>query len=109
MSVMNPFRKNGPTSVVAISTAASAAIQPSTGNIQGLLATWVGSLPCYIEYSSTIGSSNIAATVPTTSTPGSMPILPNTAPSFTVPPNCWISAISSAGTGLLYLTEGDGF
>lgn len=110
MSVMNPFRKNGATSYQTVSTTPTTATQPSTGSIQGMLATWIGSIPCYLEYGASAGSSGLTATIPTSSTPGSMPILPNTAPSLTVPPNCYVSAMTSAASGgILMLTPGDGF
>ena len=105
MSFMNAFRKSGVTSSVAVTTTGSAAIQPSTGSAQCMMAAYFGSTaPCFIE----IGTTAVIATVPTTSTPGSMPLIANTQRVFTIPPNGYVSVVASSAGGTFYMTPGDG-
>jgi hypothetical protein len=82
-------------------------MQPSTGgNIQGMLVTNLSTLDAYVVFSST----GIAAVAPTTAVPaiGHTPVLQRTSQIFTVPPNCYVSAITSAGQANLAVTPGFG-
>ena len=108
MSFMNPFRPQAAgTESVAVSTTPLTAFQVSSaGNFYNMMATWIGSIPCYVEFSTT----GVTATLPSSSAKGSFPLLPNVQQSLTVPPNCYVSAITSAAAGgTLLLTPGDGF
>lgn len=99
------FQPMGLTSMIAPTTAASAAIQPSTGSIQGIKIANLSTNDAYVAF----GTSSVAAVYPTTSNPGlGMAILQRSDQSFVFPPNGWISALSSAGTALLAVTPGFG-
>lgn len=104
---LNAFQIQGGTLIVA-STAASAtaAVQPSTaGNIQGAFIQNLSTNDAYIA----IGASTATAVVPTTAgSSGSFPLLQRTSKALTVPPNFWISAITTAGQANISVTPGFG-
>lgn len=99
------FRPMGNTSLIAGTTTASAAIQPSTGNIGGCALTNLSTNDVWVAF----GSSSVVAVLPTTATPGNaFPVtggLHNVIPVL-APPNFWISALTSAGTAVLAITPG---
>jgi hypothetical protein len=100
----SPF--NG--TLILASTAASAVtVQPTTsGGMQGLSITNMSTLDAYIAIG---GSSSIVAAAPTTaSSTGSFPLMQRSTRTITVPPNCWVSAITTAGQANLALTPGSG-
>lgn len=105
--MLNAFQPQGNTVLIAATTAPSAGVQPSTGNIQGARIANVGASVAFIA----IGSSNVSASVPTTALPSTsngIPILPNTAEVFTIPPNGYISAATTSGAASVYVTPGFG-
>jgi hypothetical protein len=71
-----------------------------------MLVTNLSTLDAYVVFSST----GIAAVAPTTAIPaiGHTPVLQRTSRIFTVPPNCYVSAITSAGQANLAVTPGFG-
>ena len=100
------FQPQGNTSMVALTTAASAGIQPSTGSIQGVKIANLSTNDAYVTFSPT---SSIAAIYPTTSVPNlGMPVLQRSVETFVFPPNGWLSALTSAGAALLAVTPGYG-
>lgn len=104
---LNAFMPQGATSLIIATTTASAAIQVSTGAIQGMHVVLQGSTQhAFIA----TGQSTATAVLPTTAaTPvGSMPFLPNQASPLTIPPGGWVSAITSSGTVNVYITPGIG-
>jgi hypothetical protein len=103
--MLTAFLPQGNTTVIAVTTTASTGQQPSDGNIQGVLITNIGTVTAFVAF----GGSDVSAAIPTTSTPGSgFPILPNTAQTFSVRPDFYVSAVTSAGTCSLYATPGAG-
>lgn len=103
---LDAFLPQGDTSLIAATTTASAAIQVSTGAIQGMRVLLQGSTQhAFLA----VGQSTATAALPTTSTPGAgMPFLPNAASPLTIPPGGWVSAITASGTVNVYLTPGIG-
>ena len=103
---LDAFQPQGLTSLIAATTTASAAIQVSTGAIQGCRVTVQGSTQhVFIAF----GQSTATAVLPTTSTPAAgMPLLPTTDRAFTMPPGGWVSAITASGTANVYITPGIG-
>lgn len=89
---------------VLSSTAGSATLyQPSSGGMQDVELTNPSTVDCYY----TVGkSSGITATLPTSAVPGSNVILQRTSKQFGVPPNFFISTITSAGEADLVIQPG---
>lgn len=101
------FTPQGVTSLVKATTTASAAIQPSTGAIQGFTAFSASTALALIA----IGASTATAALPTTGTAATgIPLPPNTVVRFSAPPSFWVSAITSTagGTADIYITPGQG-
>lgn len=92
------------------------AASSSTGQSATQLSSGGGSPTCYVANPSTspvyiaFGSSSIAAGVPTTSTPSLGLCLPvGVARPFNAGPDTfWLSAVTSAGSALIYATAGTG-
>lgn len=101
-----PFQIQGGTLIVA-STAASAtaAQQVATGSIQGAFLQNLSTVDAYVS----IGASTATAAAPTTaSSTGSFPLMQRTGRSLTVPPNFFISAITTGGQANISVTPGFG-
>lgn len=93
------------TKCIAASSAGSAAVQVSTGSEQGMFISNPTTSPVYIA----AGSSTIAASFPTTSTPAVGACIPaGLAGPFTLPPQGWLSAATSAGSANIFATPGFG-
>jgi hypothetical protein len=104
---LNAFQPQGPTLILPSTLSAATTMQPSTsGNIQGLMVTNLSTNDAYAVFSTT----GLAAVAPTTAVPaiGHTPILQRATYYFTVPPNCFVSAITTAGQANLALTPGFG-
>ena len=108
---LNAFQIQGNTVLVAAtSSTGQAATQISTGNVSGAyIANPSTALAIYFA----IGSSAVAASVPTTTAPGLGMCIPSgTARTVIVPASSgynWISAVTSAGTANgLFVTPGFG-
>lgn len=102
---LNTFQPQGATSMIALTTAASAAIQPSTGSIQGVKIANLSTNDAYV----TFGVTTATAVYPTTTTAGlGQPILQRSVETFVFPPNGWLSALTSSGAALLAVTPGYG-
>lgn len=102
---LSTFQPQGNTALVLATTTASAPQQPSTGSIQGLLLTNQSTNDAWVAF----GVSTATAVLPTTSTPSAgMPLLQRSQATFGVPPNVWLSAITTAGTAAIYATPGFG-
>ena len=106
MASPQAFQPQGATSLIAATTTASAAVQVSTGAIQGVKVLTHGSTQhVFLAF----GPSTATAVLPTTATPANgMPLLPSSDGTFTIPPGGWVSAITSSGTCNVYLTPGIG-
>jgi hypothetical protein len=99
------FKPGGNSILIAVTSDASVGRQVSTGSIPNarFLATsgsaWVA-----------MGSSSIAAVVPTTAVPANGVLIPSAIPFYLdIGPNVYLSAVSSAGaTATLYVTPGLG-
>lgn len=104
---LNAFQPQGQTLILASTLASATTVQPSTaGGIQGMMVTNLSTLDAYVVFSTT----GIAAVAPTTAVPavGHMAILQRETYIFTTPPNCYVSAITTAGQANLALTPGFG-
>jgi len=104
---LDAFRPQGQTLLLASTQASATTVQPSSdGSIQGLMIQNLSTSDAYVCISST----GIAASVPTTATPstGHMPVMQRMVYIVTTPPNCYVSAITSAGQANLALTPGFG-
>lgn len=105
MSLDAFYPGTGNTSVVQATTTATTAFQPSSGSHSGSRIACIGSVVAYIA----VGSSDVTAVAPTTSTPSNgIPLLPNSAETFSLKPNYYLSAITTSGTALIYMTPGMG-
>ncbi len=99
------FKPCGNTILISASSDASAGQQVSTGSVPNarLFApagnVWVA-----------IGTSSVAAAVPTTAVPSNGVLLPTAVPTvLDIGPNAYLSAITTAGaSGLVYITPGLG-
>ena len=102
------FQMQGNTLLIA-STAAAAtvAVQGSTLGQQGAFLTNLSTVDAYVSISA---SSSVLASVPTTASPstGSMPLMQRTGKVFSVPPQCWVSAITTGGQANIAVTPGFG-
>lgn len=99
------FAPQGNTILVnASSTGGSVAVQASTGSIDGVLVSVQGTVGCYMS----VGVSTATATIPTTTTAGGMFLSGGTLKGFRVPPNAWLSFMTSAGTVPVFVTPGKG-
>ena len=87
---------------------ATAAVQTSSaGGIQGLRISNLSTNDAYVS----IGASTATATLPTTTVPSTgtgFVVMQRSAVTITAPPNCWLSAITSAGQANLVVTPGVG-
>jgi hypothetical protein len=103
---LTAFLPQGATALIAATTTASAAIQVSTGAIQGCKVVVQGSTQhVFLAF----GQSTATAVLPTTGTPAlGMPVQPGSDQTFTIPPGAWVSAITSSGTANVFLTPGFG-
>ena len=107
---LNTFQPVGLTKLVAASSSTGlAATQVCTGSEQGLYLSNPSTVPIYLA----MGSSGIAASVPTTGAPGLGLCLPaGTQRTLSVPGSNfgWLSAVTSAGAAApgLYATPGLG-
>jgi hypothetical protein len=108
---LNAFQPQGNTVLVAASSSTGLApTQISTGNVMGAyLANPSSALAIYCA----IGTSTVAASVPTTAVPGVGMCIPfGTARTVVIPASSaanWISAVTSAGTANgLFVTPGFG-
>lgn len=106
-----PFEPQGPTVLVlASSTTGSAATQISTANQNGAMLVNPSTFPIY----ALLGSSDVAAAVPTTapSSNAGMCIPPGIVSTVTIAPSSarnWLSAVTSAGgPANLFATPGFG-
>lgn len=105
MAFTNPFKPQGNTALIAPTTTASAAIQPSTASIATFRLNNTSTNPVWVAY----GSSTIVATLPTTTTAANaFPMAAGGIETFDFTPNCYVSAITTVGTGQLALTPGLG-
>lgn len=103
--INSAFIPNGNTSLCKATTTATAAIQPSTGSVQGFTAFCASTALVLIA----TGVSTATAALPTTSAAASgIPLPPNIPMEFGAPPNFWVSVIASTagGTGDVYITPG---
>lgn len=107
---LNSFQPTGLTKLVAASSSTGlAATQVCTGSEQGLYLANPSTVPIYVA----LGSSAIAAAVPTTGTPAAGLCIPaGTQRPLTVPGSNygWLSAVTSAGAAApgLFATPGLG-
>jgi hypothetical protein len=104
---LTSFLTQGNTLIVAsTAAAATAAVQPSTGSIQGMRIVNLSTNDAYVAF----GTSTATASVPTTASPstGHQPILQRSERTFNTPPNVWVSAITTAGQANLAFTPGFG-
>lgn len=102
---LNAFQQRNQTKCIAASSAGSAAVQVSTGNEQGMYVANPTTSPVYIAD----GSSSVAATYPTTSTPANGMCIPaGLAGAFVTAPQGWLSAATSAGSANIFATPGFG-
>lgn len=89
--------------IAASSSTASAPTQVSTGGQQGMYLANPSTVPVYAAF----GSSLIQAGCPTTAVPcPGVCVLPGQSVPFTVPPQGWLSAVTSAGNASLFATPG---
>jgi hypothetical protein len=103
--MFDTYRPQGNTTLIAATTTASAAIQPSTGSIGGCRIVTVSTGPVYAAF----GATTATAVLPTTSTPAEgMPIQANSVETFSLGPNFWASFITTGGTAQVYVTPGFG-
>ncbi len=102
---LDAFYPQGNSQLIAATTTASAAIQPSTGNITGFRVRTSA-----LAYMAVSVSSAVVALAPTTGTPANGIWLTNAvAEKFNGGPNCWLSFITSAAAGaLVNVTPGFG-
>lgn len=110
MSEMQAFRAQGNTSMVTLSTtAASTAIQLTTAGEQTVRIAIIGTAGSSAIVYLALGSSAASAAVPTSGTPGTgFAMVVPSAETFTVRPNPYLSAVTTAGTVLVFATPGDG-
>lgn len=93
---LDTFLPQGNSQLISATTTASVGLQISSGNIQGVRIRT--SALAYVAF----GSSTVTALAPTTSTPANGIWLNSAAvEKFTVPPNCYVSFITSAAAGAL--------
>lgn len=105
---LSAFQPQGGTLIIA-STAASATTATQVSSAGGIQGAWLVNLSTNDAYVAISASSAVAAAVPTTaSSTGSFPLLQRTDEKLTVPPNCWLSAITTAGQANLAVTLGFG-
>jgi len=108
----NAFQPSGLTKLVAASSSTGlAATQVCTGSEQGLYLANPSTVPIYLA----VGSSSVAAAMPTTGTPTAGLCLPagsqrTLAVRGSPPGNGWLSAVTSAGAAApgLFVTPGLG-
>lgn len=105
MSAIEAFNPQGNTILIIATTTASAATQVSTGNVSGIRIATIGAATAYVA----IGSSTVQAVLPTSSTPATgIPLLSNSAETFSARPGSYVSAITTSGTQSIYATAGEG-
>ena len=105
MSLDAFYPHTGNTSVALATTTASTAIQPTDGNVGGCRLVNIGSVVAYVAF----GGSDIVSVAPTTTTAANgIPLLPNSGETFSVKPDFYLSAITTSGTALIYVTPGMG-
>lgn len=103
---LNAFQQRSTTKCIAASSAGSAAVQVSTGSEQGMFLSNPTTLPVYVIDG---GSSSVAASFPTTSTPAKGLCIPaGLAGAFVTDPGGWLSAATSAGSANIFATPGFG-
>lgn len=107
MQSLDSFTPQGNTTrISATAASATAAIQPSTGYIQGLRCVNLSTNDAYLAF----GVSTATAVAPTTAAGGNagIPLLQRTERMFVTPPNVWVSAITTAGQADVAVTPGTG-
>lgn len=105
---LNSFQISNATKLVAASSSTGlAATQVCTGNEQGMFVSNPSTVSIYLA----IGSSSVAAAMPTTAAPAPGACLPPSASrAFSVPgSNGWLSAVTSAGAAAPGLLATPGF
>lgn len=103
---LNAFLPQGLTSLVVATTTASTAYQFASGAIQGCKILIQGSTQ---HVFTAFGQTSATAALPTTSTPANgMPLQPGSDQTFSNPPGCFVSFITSSGTANVFITPGIG-
>lgn len=113
---LNAFQPQGNTVLVAASSSTGAAATQISTNpgVAGLRITYPTTTNLAVPVYIALGSSSVAAAVPTTSAPAAgMPISPGADVRLSYPQNLtnnWISAVTSAGTAApgIFVTPGFG-
>jgi hypothetical protein len=102
---LDAFLPQGNSQLISATTTPSAAIQASTGGIQGVRIR--SSAVAFVSISKT---SSDTVSIPTTSTPANgIPLIATVFEKFSVPPNAWLSFMTSGASGaLIYVTPGIG-
>ena len=104
--MLEAFQPMGDTLVITAGTAASTAVQCTAGSNYSYRFYNSGVTPVYVEAGLT---STALAVIPSSGTPANgMPLAPGAIEVFNLGPNQFLSAISSAGTNVLYVTNGFG-
>lgn len=105
---LTAFQPQGGTLIIA-STAASATVATQVSSAAAIQGARLVNLSTNDAYVAISASSAVTAAVPTTaSSTGSFPLLQRTGEKFSVPPQCWLSAITTAGQANLAITLGFG-
>lgn len=98
------FQPMGNTALIAASSStASTPTQVSTGSQQGMFVSNPSTVPVYVA----AGSSSVQAAQPTTAVPCPGLCVPaGQGLPITSPPSGWLSAVTSAGSALVFATPG---
>lgn len=102
---LDAFLPQGNSQLISATTTPSAAIQVSTGSHQG-----VRIRTSAVAYFSVSSSSSVTVSMPSTGTPANgIPLNAGAQEKFSIPPNGWLSFMTSASAGaLIYVTPGAG-
>lgn len=107
MSQQDPFRPQGLSQLVAVTTAPSAALQLGIPGLPSVRIKTDADL--FYAYGTSAGSSNIQCTVPTTSTPANgIDMVGPSVEVFGCGPGAWFSFATSSGTANARFVGGSG-
>jgi hypothetical protein len=119
MSVSAPFLPTGPVQAIAVTVAASTAVQTTsssgftTSSGNNAVLTNVGSVPVQVGWGSSAAvaqalCASFVATGAATGSANTFILLPNSQVTISVGPGSFYSTICASGTATLYVQPGDG-
>lgn len=101
---LDSFLPQGNTTIIASTAASATAAQQFTGGIQGARLVNLSTVDAYLAF----GASTATAAAPSTAGAASFPLMQRTEKVISLPPNFWVSAITTAGQANIALTPGIG-